>query len=281
MTSLESKLKKILNKIGREKAVCPEQSELAAFVDGSLGPADEARTKHHLAGCAKCAELVRISLELEEEMPQRAPEAALDSAKAAFKPTLSKRARHFAEELLNGKRESGQEPAPALAVRAAESLRKPSSREYAREFCGYLMEATIEHVMGDQYQVIIRMKDKDRQQKNPKCEFVHHPTSEFMRVKGAIRSSPQCVQQPKSPLTQTRSATKRRSESHCRQKRIHSTGTASLATRWVVSGSSGMPAATDSAGGRGRLSVADAVAINSSNGRVWQKSKIFYSFFNE
>lgn len=159
MTSLESKLKKILNKIGREKAVCPEQSELAAFVDGSLGPADEARTKHHLAGCAKCAELVRISLELEEEMPQRAPEAALDSAKAAFKPTLSKRARHFAEELLNGKRESGQEPAPALAVRAAESLRKPSSREYAREFCGYLMEATIEHVMGDQYQVIIRMKD--------------------------------------------------------------------------------------------------------------------------
>jgi hypothetical protein len=63
-------------------AVCPDEEQIAAYVDGTLESATSERLELHLADCAPCLELVGL-LSRERDMPvtETVPEQLLDQAR--------------------------------------------------------------------------------------------------------------------------------------------------------------------------------------------------------
>lgn len=162
MDSLEKKIKELINQSGAEKQACPSELELCALIEGTLEPEDEVRAKGHLSQCPICFELVRISLDLEENGYRPAPETALQKAKSLFSPDLASRARRFFSGIFSAQTGQGGVPGltPAFAVRGSELAQSVGLSSYVKDMGPYRAEVEVEKNPDDSYQLRVWVYDR-------------------------------------------------------------------------------------------------------------------------
>jgi len=158
MDSLEKKIKKLISQPGAAKEACPDALALCALIQGTLAQEDELRVKSHLTQCSDCFELVRISLDLEENGSSAVPLSALEKARSIFSPTIFQRARQFFAG--TGDQEYAAGLAPAFAVRGAEFARSTGLSSYVKELGPYRAEVEVEKNLDDSYQIRVWVYDR-------------------------------------------------------------------------------------------------------------------------
>jgi len=160
MDSFDRKIKSILKAQSRTELSCPDEMELAGFLEGNLDSEREAEIRSHLGQCSKCLELVSISLELEDETLIRAPEKGLARAKAVFKPSLSRRVSNLVSEFFPQKVDKkSAKLIPLFAIRGSARAARYEAQEYVKEIGPYTAEVTVQKA-DDKYQVLVRLYDR-------------------------------------------------------------------------------------------------------------------------
>ncbi len=160
--------RKIKGLLSSEKSIlekCPDLSELASLIDCSLPPESEDKVREHLSNCSTCQELVRLSLELGEEVPGSVPERALAKAVSVFCPTTGQRALQFLKSIFKGRTASPESLAlsPAFVFRGAIPARAALGLSgYFQEFGPYRAEIETEQVGEGNWQVRVWVEEKGR-----------------------------------------------------------------------------------------------------------------------
>jgi len=159
----ERKIKELMSPVKSIAGKCPDLSELSALVDGTLEPEAEEKIREHLANCANCLEMMRINLELEEEVPGSVPERLAVRAKSLFRPNFIRQAINVFGGILKGRAET-LEPSslrPAFAFRGAIPAKAALGLSgYFQEFGPYRAEIEVEQTSENKWQVLVWGEDK-------------------------------------------------------------------------------------------------------------------------
>jgi hypothetical protein len=150
----------------------PEEDDLASFVEKKLSAQDAARIKNHVLACARCAEVLSVSLKLnkmpEIALPEGLLEASLDSISGEIPgPRLEifLQVKGKILEIINttGDVLLGQELLPAAVLRSRKIRDFRDEIIILKDFGNIQVEAKIETKTSGNFNLQVAIKEKKTQ----------------------------------------------------------------------------------------------------------------------
>ncbi|MBU1090400.1 MAG: hypothetical protein KKC42_00965 [Candidatus Omnitrophica bacterium] len=177
---MQDKIERLISKVYKswkkdlsgKLALHPDEEIFACFLDGKLNPEEQGRLKEHIVKCNHCAEIISLQIRLRVDETKNIPAQLQEWAKkligledSPLLLALILKIKGRVLEILNtnGDVLVGQELVPALILRSRQMKDFKDRLTILKDFRDVRVEIKIESKVGNRFNVVIIVKDKQNQ----------------------------------------------------------------------------------------------------------------------